>query len=369
MLQKVKIPKGQIGLVFKKGDYETFLLEGEQYLWNKQLRLFNLNYIFSPPIELEILLEDKELAKLLDVVDIKDNELGICFEEGKFKQILTTGRYVFWKNRKEREIKIYDRSDYNIPDELDKGLFGRLELQPFIRSFTVEPTEKALFYENYNFKKVVDAGKYYFWKNETVITILTFDLRQQQLEVLGQEILTKDKAGIRINFLASYKIIDVEKVGLEVKDYKGHLYTALQLALREYAGDLSLDEILVKKEDIGTYVFDKVKDKAIAIGVELLDAGVKDIILPGEIKDILNQVLIAEKKAQANIITRREETASTRSLLNTAKLMEDNPVLFKLKELEYVERLSEKISQINVSGGGHILEQLKDMLVDNKKNN
>lgn len=224
-----------------------------------------------------------------------------------------------------------------------------------------------MFYENYNFKKVVDAGKYYFWKNETVITILNFDLRQQQLEVLGQEILTKDKAGIRINFLATFKVVDIEKAGLEIKNYKEHLYTTLQLALREYTSGLNLDEILANKEEIGTYVFDKAKEKAATIGVALIDAGVKDIILPGDIKEILSQVLIAEKKAQANIITRREETASTRSSLNTAKLMEDNPILFKLKELEYVERLSEKISQINVSGGGHILDQLKDILVSSKK--
>ena len=367
MLEKIRIRKGQIGLIFKKGDYETFMLEGEEYLWNKTVKYFDLNYVFIPPVDLDILLEDKKLAVLLDVIDIKDNELGICYEEGKFKQTLTTGRHVFWKNRKEREIKVYDRGNYVIPEDLDKNLFGRLELQPFIRSFTVEPTEKALFYENYNFKKVVDAGKYYFWKNETAITLINFDLRQQQLEVLGQEILTKDKAGIRINFLATYRVTDVEKAGIEIKDYKGHLYTSLQLALREYAGDLTLDEILAKKEEIGTYVFDKVKNKAAAIGVELIDAGVKDIILPGDIKEILSQVLIAEKKAQANIITRREETASTRSSLNTAKLMEDNPILFKLKELEYVERLSEKISQINISGGGHILEQLKDLLVRNKK--
>jgi regulator of protease activity HflC (stomatin/prohibitin superfamily) len=81
--------------------------------------------------------------------------------------------------------------------------------------------------------------------------------------------------------------------------------------------------------------------------------------LPGEMREIMNQVLVAEKKAQANIIMRREETASTRSLLNTAKLMEENEMLFKLKEMEYVEKIAEKINNISVSGGGHLLEQMK----------
>jgi hypothetical protein len=75
----------------------------------------------------------------------------------------------------------------------------------------------------------------------------------------------------------------------------------------------------------------------------------------------MNQVLIAEKKAQANLIMRREETASTRSLLNTAKLIEDNPMLLRLKELEYVEKIAEKIDNISVSGGGVLIDQLRQL--------
>jgi hypothetical protein len=77
----------------------------------------------------------------------------------------------------------------------------------------------------------------------------------------------------------------------------------------------------------------------------------------------MNQVLIAEKRAQANLITRREETASARSLLNTAKLMEENAMLYKLKEMEYVEKIAEKINNISLSGSGQIVDQLKQIFV------
>ena len=92
------------------------------------------------------------------------------------------------------------------------------------------------------------------------------------------------------------------------------------------------------------------------------DAGVKDIILPGEIRDIMNTVLIAEKRAQANVITRREEVASTRSLLNTAKLMEENPTLYRLKELEHIERICENVGNINLNGNGDVLSQLMGLM-------
>jgi regulator of protease activity HflC (stomatin/prohibitin superfamily) len=79
--------------------------------------------------------------------------------------------------------------------------------------------------------------------------------------------------------------------------------------------------------------------------------GIKDLILPGEMKEILNQVVQAEKAAQANVIRRREETSATRSLLNTAKLMEGSPVLLRLKELETLEKVTEKIDKLTVFGG------------------
>src|SRR5690606_34155748 len=168
----------------------------------------------------------------------------------------------------------------------------------------------------------------------------TVDLRQQQLDVIGQELMTADKVTLRLNFFCHYKVVDPLKI-MEIN-----------------VGTLKLDELLKRKKEMGAFVLQKLEEKSRDFGVQFLDAGVKDIILPGDIKEILNTVLLAEKQAQANIITRREETASTRSLLNTAKLMDQNPTLYRLKELEYLERICEKVSNITLMGGGNLLEQL-----------
>ena len=79
--------------------------------------------------------------------------------------------------------------------------------------------------------------------------------------------------------------------------------------------------------------------------------GVKDIILPGDMKELLGRVVEAEKAAQANVIRRREETNATRSLLNTAKVMESNAVALRLKELETLEKVTEKVGNLSVYGG------------------
>jgi regulator of protease activity HflC (stomatin/prohibitin superfamily) len=166
---------------------------------------------------------------------------------------------------------------------------------------------------------------------------------------------------LRLNFVCHYRITDPLKV-TGIKSLEEQLYILLQLILREYVGALKLDELLQKKHELGSFVLQKFKEKSDSFGVEFIFAGVKDIILPGDIKEILNTVLIAEKKAQANVITRREEIASTRSLLNTAKLMEENRTLYRLKELEYLEKICEKIGNVSLTGGGSLIEQLNMLL-------
>ena len=191
-------------------------------------------------------------------------------------------------------------------------------------------------------------------------------MRQLQLEINGQELLTKDKAAVRINFYTMYKVVDIEKALLENKDYEKQLYVAMQLVLRAYVGQYTLDELLDRKENIATAVFEDVKTTAQKLGLKVLNCGIRDVILTGEMKEIMNQVLIAQKKAQANTITRREETASTRSLLNTAKLMEENDMLYKLKEMEYVEKIAEKVGEITVNGNGNMVKQLREIFAVKK---
>lgn len=357
-----------VGLVFNKGAYKGMITEGRNWLSIfDNVIVYDMTKQFFAPIDLNILLKDEKLANALKVVEVKDNEIALQYENDVFKNVLTAGRYVYWKGILNQKFIIVDLNANSISDEIDASLLNRKEIVNYLRVYTVESYEKGLMFINGKFEKALEAGTYFFWKNNTPIVILKTDMRQLQLEIAGQEILTKDKANLRLNFFAQYKVVDVVKALVENKDFEKQLYMFLQLALREYVGNMTLDELLEKREDVAKYVNNIVATKATAIGVGLSNCGIRDIILPGEVKEIMNQVLIAEKKAQANTIMRREETASTRSLLNTAKLMEDNQMLFKLKEMEYVEKIAEKINNISLSGGSLVVDQLKQIFVPDKK--
>ncbi len=303
---------------------------------------------------------------MLTVAEVKDNEIALQYENGNFKNVLSPGRYAYWKGATEFTFMKADLSKVAITESIDVNTLVRREVLSYVRVYVVEAYEKGILFIDGKFEKVLETGVYYFWKNPVSITVSKADLRQLQLEVSGQEILTKDKAALRVNFYTQYKVTDIIKALIENKDYEKQLYVLMQLALREYIGTMTLDEMLEKKEAISTYVLTALKEKAGNLGVEVKDCGVRDIILPGEMKEIMNQVLVAQKKAEANVIMRREETASTRSLLNTAKLMEENSMLFKLKEMEYVEKIADKINSISLSGGNQVIDQLKEIFVPRK---
>jgi regulator of protease activity HflC (stomatin/prohibitin superfamily) len=226
----------------------------------------------------------------------------------------------------------------------------------------VSDFQKARLYYDEKFVKLLEPGIYYFWNSSTKVTFGLVDTRSLQMDISGQEIMTLDKVALRINFVCNYRITDYVKIHTEIDDYERQIHILLQLALREYVGKYRLDEILENKEQLSCAMLARLKEKETEYFVAFSDAGVKDIILPGEIRSIMNTVLLAEKKAQANVITRREEVASTRSLLNTAKLMDENQTLYKLKELEYLEKICDNVGSISVSGGTDLLSQLTHIL-------
>jgi regulator of protease activity HflC (stomatin/prohibitin superfamily) len=137
------------------------------------------------------------------------------------------------------------------------------------------------------------------------------------------------------------------------------LYLAMQLAAREAVATRTLDELLGSREDSEAEMHQAVSARAETVGLELIRFGMKDVILPGEMKTLLNRVIEAQKEAEANVILRREETAATRSLAQTAKVLGENPLLVRLKELEAYKELAGKVGQVHVVLGEGGLTRLE----------
>ncbi len=357
---KIIINENERGFLFKNGSYRRMLLPGKYYI-TKFLGESYARADITKPVHITtadnaLLLKDKLFAQSVTTIDVPDGHIAVHMEDGKTVGTLLTGNYCFWNCYRSHTFKLIDMTNPFIT-ELNKEQLQMVPYDLYIKVEVPEGEIGLLFYDG-KLERTINSGSYFFWNTMTKITVINVDMRTQQLDISGQDILTADKVSLRLNFVCNYKIIDELNIVTKIKDYKLQIYTLTQLVLREYVGKFRFDELLEQKDSIAGYVLEQLRMKQGVLFVEFSDCGLKDIILPGEIRDIMNTVLIAEKNAQANVIARREEVASTRSLLNTAKLMDENATLFKLKELEYLEKICDRVGNISV-GGGNLLSELR----------
>lgn len=358
---KIIIRDNQAGFVLKNGIFVKMITAGTYHY----SRLMGYEVVVEEMsgemditwIPYAVLEKDDAFRRSTVRIEVPDGYLGFLYINSKLRSVLTKKEIIYWNAFDTYEVKLVSMETEEIGKEVTKRM---LELIPtgYYKTVSVGDGEVALLYYNNILQKQLAKGVYAFWNYRTNVTIKVFDMRQKVLDIVGQEILTKDKIGIRMNISCMYKIRDVQEFAEKISDLKGQLYTYVQLVIREMTGNYKLDEILEMKDTVSREVFAKLREQEERFCVEFLSAGIKDIILPGGIQEIMNSVLVAEKTAQANVIARREEVASTRSLLNTAKLMDENKTLYRLKELEYLERICDRVGEISVNGNGGLVEQL-----------
>jgi regulator of protease activity HflC (stomatin/prohibitin superfamily) len=171
---------------------------------------------------------------------------------------------------------------------------------------------------------------------------VTVDQREQVVDVAGQEIMTADKVTLRLNAVVTFKVRDALRAVTAVEDHRQALYREAQLALRAIVGARTLEALLGEKDAVGRELDAALRTRVGEIGLEVVSLGIRDVILPGEMKDLMNKVIEAQKAAEAALISRREETAAVRSQANTARLLEQNPTLMRLREIEALEKVAEK---------------------------
>lgn len=360
---KVTIHQNEKGLLFRNGRFVKVLEAGVHHaLFRETIQVCRVcESLAARGCTLDILLQEEGLFDQVTEVQVADQHLLLHFVDGRFDGCLTPGRHAFWNAAGMHTFLEADTSVSEVAQDIPTYLFRDLPEVFYIKAEVAEFQRACLYLDN-RFVRLLDPGTYYFWRTEVKVEVLPIDTRLLQMGLSGQEMLTQDKVTLRINFALTYRVTDCAQAQTRIGDYEEQLRLASQLSLRDCVGQYCLDDLLRSKDEVSREVLRLLQDKARALYLEVADAGIKDLILPGEIRDIMNGVLAAEKRAQANVITRREEVASTRSLLNTARLMEENPTLYRLKELEALERICQQVGSISVTGSGDLLTQLTQAL-------
>ena len=355
---QVTVPEGERALVLLNGRFDTILRPGRHkvgtLLSSVKVEAFQLaSAAFSSPYEQALVVSRPDLvSEHMTDVRTGPEDVGVIYRDGKMYSVLKPdARTLLWTDAGPWKVDLVDVStSLEIPEKLAQRLAGLAPVDR-IKRFSVEDGQKGLLYIDNAFVRLLDAGSYAFWNVGRAVQVKLVDTRQHALDVTGQEILTRDKVSLRVNLVAKYAVVDPVKAVSSVKDFADALYRALQHAFRQSLSAKSLDEILSRKGEVDLEAAKSVRDEMALIGLDVADISIKDVILPGDMRDMLNKVVNAEKEAEANVIRRREETNATRSLLNTAKVMSENPVMLRLKELEALEKIADKVQTLTVHNG------------------
>ena len=359
-LKNFQVSEYELGLLYVQNNFVRPLESGEYTFWsvdrNVAVKTLERNIPNPEFPQANVLIEKHPdfVAAYCELVQLLGHQIAIVRDRGKVIAFLPpTSRQLFWQGV---EVEIID---INTDVNLDLRLIAELvagspealsTCAKYLHLCEFPAQHVGLLYINQEFQSQLPPGIHAWWKFGRSFQTEVIDLRLQNIEVSGQDILSKDKVPLRLNLTAGYRIRDPLMAKNGLSDITGFLYKELQFALRGAVGEQTLDGLLDSKGAIDRSISEYIRAKTTDYGIEVDSVGVKDIILPGEIKAILSKVVEAEKLAQANGVRRREETAATRSMLNTAKVMEDNPVALRLKELEVLERIAEKIDRIQVNG-------------------
>ncbi|EIY9332065.1 TPA: slipin family protein [Escherichia coli] len=374
MIKKISVRKDQLALLSRNGDYYKVLHAGEHLLpWlnTPEALLITLDGSEVPDVLADYLrrFQPDWVERYCVAADLSETEAGALYMDGILLEILPPStRRLYWRVEDDLTLVRMNTQQVQVQTEVMNAVLqprrkGAVKGRDAILTVQVPAWHVGVLKIDGETQALLPPGLTAYWKINHLVEAEVVDTRLQVLEVSGQEILTKDKVNLRINLAANWRYSDVLLAFSQLTKPIDHLYRELQFALREAVGTRTLDELLEDKQVIDDVVSEQVKSRMLPFGMEIASLGVKDIVLPGDMKNILAQLVEAEKSAQANVIRRREETAATRSLLNTAKVMENNPVALRLKELETLERVAERIDNISVFGG---LDQVLHGLVNIK---
>lgn len=364
--KKVTVTKAQRGLVFRKGDFHRLVGPGEYTIWPRIKReTIELVSVLDPIFRhaaMPVIVESGALEGHAQVIRLEDYERAFVWVDGSWLGVLQPGVNVIWKALRDVRIEKFDIRPGPFEHANAAVLVRHPALSAYLDVFTVEENEAAVLFKDGRMKEQLAPGLHAFWKGGTKHTVRKLELRETNVDVSGQDIMTADHVTLRLNALVVARVADPVLCMQKTQDWVGAIYKEAQLILRGLVGTRTLESLLGEKETLGSELLAAVAPRGAELGVEVIKAGIKDLILPGEMRVLLNRVTEARKASEAALITRREETASMRHQANTAKLLENNPALLRLKELETLEKVAAHAKLVVATGDGKLADRIVNLI-------
>ncbi|MCA9116971.1 MAG: slipin family protein [Planctomycetaceae bacterium] len=344
MMKRFEIRSYEAGLVFRRGEFRGVLEAGIHWFFDPlnrlKVQIVSRREPWLAHEKLDLMVRSGLLEGRAEVLDLKDHQRALVWIDGRFSRILPAGLYAWWTGLKDVRVEVVDARNVRF----EHGQFRQIArvgaAMRMIDLCTVDREHAGVLFIDGQFVETLGPGEYAFWKGEAEARVVEVDLRQTMVDISGQEIMTADKVTLRMNAVVTYRVADPHRAVTQTDDVRQALYRESQLVLRSVVGARELDSFLTDREAVVDELETGIRARGAVLGLDIDSAGIRDVILPGDMKELMNRVMEARKAAEANLIARREETAAIRSQANSAKLLGENPVLMRMRELEVLEKIA-----------------------------
>lgn len=365
-LKRYLLRSYEMGLWFKRGEFRGLLEPGTHWFFDPlnrvEVEVVSQRVPFLVHSKLDLIVKSGVLKGFAQVLDLKDDERALVWVDRRFVRILPADLHVYWTGSRDVRVEVVTVREPRFEHVDLKVIARNASAREQLELGAVSRGCAGVLFLDGRCAGTLDPGPWAFWKGSADVRVVEVDLREATLDILGQEIMTADKVTLRLNAVATYRVVDACRAVCLPEDYKQAIYREAQLALRAVVGAREFDRLLSDKEVVAKDAAGVLAPRVAELGVEVVALGIRDLILPGEMKELMNKVMEAKKAAEANLITRREETAALRSQANTAKLLSDNPTLMRMRELEVLEKIAASGELKVVLGEKGLAERVMNLL-------
>lgn len=366
MFKKIHIRSYEVGLKFRDGEFVGLIGPGKRWIVTRfgktRVRIVSKRDPELADEQLDVLVKSGVLDGKAKVVDLKDHERALVWIDGRFSRVLGPGLYVYWTGVRDVCVETVTIENPRLEHKELPAIVRGGDAARLLDVCQIERDHVGVLFLDGRFAGELSPGLYAFWKDTADARVVELDMRESQVDVSGQEIMTADKVTLRMNAIITYLVKDARRAVSASTDVRQSLYRETQLTLRSAVGARDLDAFLAGKDDLIEELEQNIRERATALGLEISSVGIRDVILPGDMKDLMNKVTEAKKAAEANLIARREETAAIRSQANTAKLLADNPTLMRLRELEVLQTIATSGNMNIVLGEKGLADRVVNLL-------
>lgn len=349
-----KIRRYEAGLLFRDGEFAGLLEAGTHWFFDPlgevRVEVVSKRDPWLVHEKLDLIVRSGVLDGRAMVLDLGDDERALVRVDGRFSHLLPPGLYAYWTGQREVRVEVVNAAAARFEHPDLKVITRSATANRVLDVCTVGRERVGVLFLDGRYVETLPPGLYAFWKGAADARVVEVDVRETLVDVGGQDVMTADKVTLRLNAVVTYRVADARTAVTRTDDVKQAVYREAQLVLRAVLGGRELDQFLAEKDLVAKEIEAGLRPRAEELGVELAAVGIRDVILPGEMKELMNKVTEARKAAEANLIARREETAAMRSQANTARLLADNPALMRLRELEVLEKVA-ATGKLNVMVG------------------